>query len=161
VTVVHALQPQDGHEGRSTERTTIWKKSWKKTYGEKFWKFFRQISTYLNGREVVWCTYRNSFFNTSFKRGKLILLFLWSDAWLVSGKSCSAWRWVMQFLLGAGKWQVHSTLSVNTLYNTVVRCGVSNKCGTWTVLKRKNITRVLKVALPRVYSSSETLLYFI
>jgi hypothetical protein len=27
VTVVHALQPQDGHEGRSTERTTIWKKS--------------------------------------------------------------------------------------------------------------------------------------
>jgi hypothetical protein len=48
--------------------------------------------------------------------GKLILLFLWSDTWLVSGKPYSAWRWVMQFQPEAGKWQLRSTLSVNALY---------------------------------------------
>jgi hypothetical protein len=36
----------------------------------------------------------------------LILLFLWRDTWLVSAKSCSAWRWVKQFQPGAGKWQL-------------------------------------------------------
>jgi hypothetical protein len=44
---------------------------------------------------------------------KLILLFLWSDAWLISGKSCSAWR----CHAGAGRWQFRSTLSVNALQN--------------------------------------------
>jgi hypothetical protein len=48
--------------------------------------------------------------------GKLILLFLWSDTWLVSGKSCSSWRRVMPFLPEAGKRQLRSGLSVNALY---------------------------------------------
>jgi hypothetical protein len=47
--------------------------------------------------------------------GKLILLFLRSDTWLVSGKHCSAWRWVMQIQPGARKWKLRSTLSVNAL----------------------------------------------
>jgi hypothetical protein len=46
-------------------------------------------------------------------RGKLFLLFLWSDTWLVSEKSCSTWRRVVQFQPGAEKWQLLSTLSVN------------------------------------------------
>jgi hypothetical protein len=55
-------------------------------------------------------------FNTSCTKGELILLSLCSDTWLVSGKSCSAWRWVMQFLPGAGKWQLRSGLSVIAVY---------------------------------------------
>jgi hypothetical protein len=46
----------------------------------------------------------------------LIFLFYWCDTWLVSGKSCSTWRWVMQFLPGAGKWHLCSGLSVNALH---------------------------------------------
>jgi hypothetical protein len=53
---------------------------------------------------------------TAIKKSKLILLFLWNDTWLVSGKRCSAWRWVMQFLPGSGKWQLPSTLSVNAVF---------------------------------------------
>jgi hypothetical protein len=49
--------------------------------------------------------------------GKFILLFLWNDAWFVSGKPCSAWRWIMQFQPGGEKWQLRSSLSVNILYN--------------------------------------------
>jgi hypothetical protein len=55
------------------------------------------ISTYLNGTENVW-VYRDIIFSISHNIGKLILLFLWSDTWLVFWKSCSGWRWVMQFL---------------------------------------------------------------
>jgi hypothetical protein len=66
------------------------------------------ISTYFNGIDSV-CLYRGSIFSTSFYAGKLILLFLLSDTWIVSGKSYSAWWWVMQFLLGNGKWQLHLT----------------------------------------------------
>jgi hypothetical protein len=58
-------------------------------------------------------------FSSSHSFGKLILLLLWSDSWLVSGKSCSAWLWVMQFLPGAGEWQLRSGLSVNALYMTM------------------------------------------
>jgi hypothetical protein len=54
--------------------------------------------------------------------GKLILLFvLWNDTWLVSGKTCNVWRWVMQFLPGAGTLQLRSGISVNALY---MCCGV-------------------------------------
>jgi hypothetical protein len=48
--------------------------------------------------------YSDIIFSSSCDIGKLILLFVWSDTWLVSEKYCSAWRWVVQFLLGAGKW---------------------------------------------------------
>jgi hypothetical protein len=51
---------------------------------------------------------------------KSILLFLWSDTWLVAGKSCSAWRLVTKFHPGAGRRQLRSTLSVNALYNNAV-----------------------------------------
>jgi hypothetical protein len=35
--------------------------------------------------------------------------------WLVSGKPCSSRRWVIEFQPGVRKWQLRSTLSVNTL----------------------------------------------
>jgi hypothetical protein len=40
-------------------------------------------------------------FQHLFNAGKMILLFSWSDTWLVSGKSRSALRFVMQFLPGS------------------------------------------------------------
>jgi hypothetical protein len=78
--------------------------------------FFGWISAYLNGIKSV-CLYKDIIFSISYDTGELILLFLWSDTWLVSGNSRSAWRWVMQFLPGAGKGQLRSGLSVNALYN--------------------------------------------
>jgi hypothetical protein len=44
------------------------------------------------------------------KKVSWFLWFLWSDTWLVLGKLCSAWRCVMQFLPGTGKWHLRSTL---------------------------------------------------
>jgi hypothetical protein len=44
------------------------------------------------------CLYRDSVFSTFYNTGKFILLFLWSDTWLILGKYCSAWQWVMQLL---------------------------------------------------------------
>jgi hypothetical protein len=73
------------------------------------------ISTYLNGTESV-CMYRDTIFSISFNIGKLILLLLWSDTWLVLGKSCSTWRWVMQFLPGSGIWELRVTMPVDALY---------------------------------------------
>jgi hypothetical protein len=55
-----------------------------------------------------------------YNKSKMILLFLWSDTWIVLGKPYSAWQWVMQCQPGAGKWQLCSTLSVNTLYETMI-----------------------------------------
>jgi hypothetical protein len=45
------------------------------------------ISTYLNGTESG-CMCRNSIFSTSYNFSTLILLVLWSNAWLISEKSC-------------------------------------------------------------------------
>jgi hypothetical protein len=44
-----------------------------------------------------------------FQKGKLILLILWGDTWLVSSKPCSSWRWVMHFQPGDGMWRLRST----------------------------------------------------
>lgn len=52
----------------------------------------------------------------SHKKGKLILLLLSSDSWLLLWRSCSTWQWVMQLLTRAQKWQSQSSLSVNTLH---------------------------------------------
>jgi hypothetical protein len=65
--------------------------------------------------------HRDIIFSASYNVGKSILFFYFfgSNTWLVSGKSCSAWQWVMQFLLGARKWHWWSGLSVNALYYTI------------------------------------------
>jgi hypothetical protein len=41
---------------------------------------------------------------------------LWSDTWLVSGKSCSAWRRVMQFLPRPGTWELRLIMPIIALY---------------------------------------------
>jgi hypothetical protein len=58
---------------------------------------------------------RGIIFSTSYDTRKLILLSLWSDTWLVSGKPCSSWRLLMQVLPAARKWQLRSGLSVRAL----------------------------------------------
>jgi len=45
---------------------------------------------------------------------RLILIFLWNDTWLISGKSFSTWQRVMKFLPEGGNWQLHSTSSADT-----------------------------------------------
>jgi hypothetical protein len=77
------------------------------------------ISTYLNGVECVHV--QGHHFQHLLKKGKFILSFMWSNTWLLLGKSCCTWWWVMQFLPGAEKWQLCSDLSVNLLYNTCCR----------------------------------------
>lgn len=42
--------------------------------------------------------------STTYSIGTFVFSFLWSDALLLSGKYCGAWRWVMQLVLPAGKW---------------------------------------------------------
>jgi hypothetical protein len=49
--------------------------------------------------------YRDSISCTSYNTGKLILLFLQSNTWLVPGKPFSTWWWVMH-ALPAGSWQM-------------------------------------------------------
>jgi hypothetical protein len=67
-------------------------------------------------RESV-CMYRDYVFRTFYNISKFIVFFLWTDTWLVRGKSSIAWQWVMQFLLGAGKWQSCWSLTLYALYN--------------------------------------------
>jgi hypothetical protein len=74
----------------------------------------RWISTYLTGTENV-CVCKDIIFSASNKRFSLFDCLLWNDIWLVSGKSCIIWWWVMQFLPGAGKWQLRVTVSERTV----------------------------------------------
>jgi hypothetical protein len=62
------------------------------------------------------CAYGDRVSGTSYNIGEFILLFLHSNTWLVSGKSFTAWWWVMKLLLGAGKRQLHWSLSLHALY---------------------------------------------
>lgn len=56
-------------------------------------------------------------FSISLIRIKVILLFLWKDSWLVSGKICSTWLWVVQFL--PGQWPLLPSLSQKVSYMCV------------------------------------------
>jgi hypothetical protein len=67
-------------------------------------------------------------FSTSYNTGELILLFLRSETCLISGKYCSSWWWVMQFLLGARKRQLCSSLSVNALVLSLALLWLGNMC---------------------------------
>jgi hypothetical protein len=80
-----------------------------------------RYDTYLNSIESV-CMYRDIIFITSYNVGKFIL-FLWSDTWLITVKSCSAWWWDMQFLLEAWKWQLCSTCQWT---HCIIFCGLSD-----------------------------------
>lgn len=71
---------------------------------EKCYKFIRKnvfgwISTYLNVVESMWM-FRETV--SAHLTSKFVLLFLWSDTWIVSGKTCGAWQREVQFLPGAG-----------------------------------------------------------
>jgi hypothetical protein len=57
-------------------------------------------------------------YSSSYNVVKLILLLLlWSDTWLASGKSVSAMRWVMQLRPAGGELELNGTVLYNkTLY---------------------------------------------
>jgi hypothetical protein len=100
-----------------------------------YWNFLRKnfcgwISAFLNGMGCM-CLYRDNVFSTFYNIGKISLLFLWSDTWIVSGKFCSACQCVIQFLIEAKKWQLCLTLSVDALYKSSV--SESSSAASWSV----------------------------
>jgi hypothetical protein len=103
------------------EWNPILKKRQGKAYEAVFWSILRKnifgwISAYLKGVDGV-RMYRNSNFSNYCNIDELILLFLWTDTWILSGKSCSSWRCVMQFLPGAEKTAGLKFVIVHSVFN--------------------------------------------
>jgi hypothetical protein len=92
------------------------------------------------------CMYRDSIFSTPCHIREFILLFLWSDTRLISGKSFGTWLWVMQFLPEASKWKLHwSISSYTTSHHKKLACYEILYTESWIQLGNVVINRSIKL----------------
>jgi hypothetical protein len=80
-------------------------------------KYMLLYNAFTDEPERKW--HRNIIFRTSCKTVNLVLLFSWRNTYSYRENLVALVVWFMQFMLGAGQWQLQSSLSVTALCNYI------------------------------------------